>query len=116
MDSPLAGLRSCTDATTCQLYLDRVSYNSFDHCLVPVIPTSAPCWFRVLIAIAYHRAPTCPLTAKELDINDIALPLEFTHSRKSIRHILEKRVNVCICVQSRPRQKEIASEPAGSFQ
>ena len=92
-----------------------MSYHSFDHRLIPVVATPAPCWLRLLIAIAYHGAAARPLAAEEFDVDDIAFPLEFAHSRKPIPHILEKGVNVGICAQSRPRQEQIASQFASCF-
>jgi hypothetical protein len=92
-----------------------VSYHSFDHRLVPVVPASAPPWLRLLIAVAYHGAAARPLAAEELDVDDVARPFEFAHSGKAVRHILEEGINVGIRAQSCPRQEQVASQPAGGF-
>jgi hypothetical protein len=115
MGLPLAGRRPVADATTDQFHFNRVSYHGFDHRLVPVVATPAPSWLRLLIAIAYHGAAARPLASEEFDVDDIAFPLELPHSGKAIPHILEKRVNVGICVQSRPRQEQVASQSSGCF-
>jgi len=111
----LAGGRSVADATTGQFHFNRVSYHGFDHRLVPVVATPAPCRLGLLIAIAYHGAAARPLSSEEFDVDDITFPLEFAHSGKPVPHILEKGVNVGICAQPCPRQKQVASQFASCF-
>ena len=97
------------DAATGQLNFDRMFYHSFEHCLVPIVPAAAPPRPGLLIAVPYHGTAATTFAAEELDVDDIARSLKLAHSGKPLRQVLEKGVDVGICVQSCPRQEQIAS-------
>ena len=90
-----------------------MSYDSFEHRFVPVVAALAPPGLRLLIAVAYYGATARSLAAEEFDFDDVAFPLEFAHSGEAVRHVFEECVDVGVCVQSCPRQEQVASKSAG---
>ena len=90
-------------------------YHGFEHSLIPVVAAAAPPGFGFLIAVAYHGTAATTFAAKELNVDDVARPLELAHTGKPLRHVLEKGVDVGIRVQPCPRQEQIASQSARDF-
>jgi len=112
---PLAGGRPVPDTAAGQLNFNRVSYYSFDHGLIPVVPAPAPPRFGLLIAVPYHGTAATTFAAEEFYIDDVARPFELAHPGKPLRHGLEKGIDVGIRVQPCPRQEQIASQSARDF-